>query len=114
MSVEWISLLGVLGVALISTIWWQLNARLAKEERNFDRRLTELRDQLMELQQTVEASAIAVVAERVKRLELDFGALHTWKNVILPQHLDQRFATFMDQVRWRLEKLEKFANGALK
>lgn len=61
------------------------------------------------IDQKIEASSFAVMFEKVKNLEQDYGLLHQWKNVILPQQFERQnenFANLMKEIVRRLDRIE--------
>lgn len=99
---------------LIAVIWWQLNARIERIDTENKQQFAQFRLELADLQNKFEASAPGVLTERVKRLEMDYGLLHTWKNVMLPKEFERQSENFINAFKWRIERLERVANGALK
>lgn len=71
------------------------------------------------LEQRWENSSSAVLAEKVRKLELEYQTMHLWKNSILPQQMEQGYDNIYkllerierDVIR-RLDRIEKKQDGS--
>lgn len=66
---------------LIGVIWKDLHRRIAEMSAKFD------------------LSSQAVLSEKVKHLETDYGLLHLWKNSVLPQQFERQNENIINTVR---------------
>lgn len=80
----------------------------------------DLNTKVTEATKAIRDSSAAVLAEKVRRLEVDYQLLHMWKNTIYPEIEARQYENIMrivhrieSEQNKRLDRLERFANGKL-
>lgn len=72
-------------------------------------RHTENIDRFDDLGKKINESSHAVIIEKVRNLEQDYGLMHQWKNVMLPAQFERQnenFTNLMKEIVKRLDRIE--------
>lgn len=74
--------------ALVGVIWVELQ-----------RRITVQSESIAELGEKFDVSTQAVLSEKVKNLEVDYGFLHAWKNAMLPEQFARQTEAIINMIK---------------